>query len=99
MPSPVAALTAPVLRGPEGPPGAGGGGAQVVGESPGGVRNGTNMLFTLGHNFRAGTVAVYFNGLRNQSGADYHETAPNQITFTTAPESGDTLIVDYIQES
>jgi hypothetical protein len=64
-----------------------------------GSRNGTNKIFTLTNNFVSGSTHVYVNGIRYTPGGgyDYTESAVNQITFTTAPDSGDLITVDYIK--
>lgn len=72
--------------------GGGGGATPVVGAVPTGTKNGTNTVFTLGSAYDAGTTAVYINGLRE---TNYTESGSGQITFGTAPLSGDVIIVDY----
>lgn len=79
--------------------GAGGGGdsfATVVAEVPTGTKNGTNVTFTVGHNFRTASTAVYRNGLREHLGVGYTEASANTLTFSTAPLSDDDLLVDYV---
>lgn len=78
--------------------GGGPGGNRVNNEIPSGSMNGVNMTFTLSANFVAGSVAVYHNGQRLKQGAinDYVEQGTNQIVLTFAPESTDTLVVDYV---
>jgi len=60
-----------------------------------GAVNGTNKLFLTSHDFIALTPHVYLNGVRQFRGDDYTEQGVNQIYFTTAPFSGDKIIVDY----
>lgn len=64
-----------------------------------GSRNSVNKVFTLRNNYLSGTTRVFINGVRLTLGAsyDYVETAPNQITFTNAPDNGDLITVDYIR--
>jgi hypothetical protein len=64
-----------------------------------GLRNGVNKVYTLTNNFLSGSTHVYVNGIRYTPGGgyDYTESAANQITFTTAPDSGDLITVDYIK--
>lgn len=64
-----------------------------------GLRNSLNKVYTLTNNYQTGTTKVYVNGVRYSPGAgnDYTESAPNQITFTNAPDSGDLILVDYIK--
>jgi hypothetical protein len=61
-----------------------------------GLINGVNAVFTLPSNFQAGTVAVFTDGLRNKRTVHFNETAPNQVTFISAPLTGTTIVIDYI---
>lgn len=65
-----------------------------------GSRNSINTLFTLTNNFQTGTTRVFVNGIRMTPGLsyDYTETSSNQITFVTAPDAGDLIVVDYIKQ-
>lgn len=65
----------------------------ITGETPAGTKNGVNKAFTTANNFRAGTTAVYLNGLRE---FEYTETGSNQLTFGDAPLSTDSIRVDYL---
>lgn len=71
---------------------------QVVNETPGGTMDGVNTTFTLANTPSSGTVAFYYNGQRlkynSGSGGDFTVSGTN-VTLTTAPIVGDTLIVDY----
>lgn len=69
----------------------------VDGETPAGSVNGANTVFTTAFNFTAGSTHLYLNGLRLKPGTgnDYRETAANQITLSTAPQTGDALLIDY----
>lgn len=73
----------------------------VTGETPGGTINGTNTVFTTFYAFKPGTTHFYLNGvrLREGPGFDYLEGNNHQtLTFlTSAPMSGDILLVDYIK--
>ncbi len=64
-----------------------------------GARNSVNGVFQTSFNFVAGSTKVFRNGLRMTKGAgyDYTETGANQITFTSPPDNGDLLIIDYIK--
>lgn len=66
----------------------------VYGETPTGTVNGTNGAFTTSNTPTSGTVRVYLNGLRQTPTTDY-SVSTNTITFTTAPLTGDVIIVDY----
>lgn len=65
---------------------------RVTGETPIGTVNGSNAVFTTTYDFIVGTTAVYRNGLRESY---YTETAPNTLTFSSAPLSSDKIEVDY----
>lgn len=82
--------------GPPGPPGTGGS-TLVTGETPSGVKNGTNLVFTIAQMPLAGSVSVYRNGLRERSGVGYSMSG-STITFTTAPLPTDELTTDYLLE-
>jgi hypothetical protein len=70
----------------------------VTEETPSGTINGSNTAFTLANTPTSGTVKLYLNGVRQKSGAgnDYTISGTN-ITMTTAPISGDVLLVDYMK--
>ena len=82
--------------GPPGPPGTGGS-TLVTGESPSGVQNGVNLVFTAAQSPMAGSMSVYRNGLRERNGVGY-SVSGSTITFTTAPLSTDELTIDYLLE-
>lgn len=90
--SPYAVILVPVPggQGEQGPPGEG---VQIFGEALTGAKNGTNTVFTTADNFRAGSTAVYLNGLRE---FHYTEAGANQITLEDPPLSGDSLRIDYV---
>ena len=59
--------------------------------------NGSNTSFTLPEEYQAGSLRVYYNGVRQVEGETFDEH--NTTTFTTTdfiPETGDFLTVDYI---
>lgn len=64
-----------------------------------GTKNSSNTLFTISANFVSNSTRVFINGVRMQRGVgnDYVEVGTNQIQFTTAPDSGDIIVVDYIK--
>ena len=62
--------------------------------------NGSNTSFTVPENYQAGSLRVYYNGVRQVAGETFSEH--NSTTFTTTdfiPETGDFLTVDYIASS
>lgn len=64
-----------------------------------GSRDSSNQLYTLRHNYVAGSTRVFVNGVRQTPGAlyDYLETGTNTITFNYAPDNGDLITADYIK--
>lgn len=83
-------------QGPKGDRGEPGNGVTITDEALTGVRDGNNTIFTTAHAYVANTVAVYYNGLREHRGVGFIESAPSQITITSAPGSLDTIVVDYL---
>ena len=61
--------------------------------------DGIIVEFTVANDFVLDSMKVYLNGLRQQkgSGKDYIEVGPNKIQFSTAPEVGDIVLVDYVK--
>jgi len=86
----VIVLAVPGQQGVPGPPGQG---VQVFGEPPGGTRNGSNLTFVTGQDFRPNSTAVYLNGLREDG---YTESLPHTIVFDDPPSSADRIFIDYI---
>lgn len=76
---------------------ASGGGSSAsfsIGEVPTGTVDGLNAAFAAGHTPVVGTVAVYLNGTRQQSGSDYTISGAT-ITFANAPLAGSIILIDY----
>jgi hypothetical protein len=62
--------------------------------------NGSNTSFTIPEEYQAGSLRVYYNGVRQVEGETFSEH--DTTTFTTidfTPSTGDYLTVDYIQSS
>ena len=83
---------------------------RVYGETPAGLVNGANTVFTTSSDFQPGTEIVYFNGLRQTEGVgcDYVRsesggvgTGYDTLTFAVAPRArlggkpDDKITVDY----
>ena len=69
-------------------------------ETPTGLVNGVNAVFTLAATPITGTEEVYLNGLLQDVGASEDYTiSGTTITFNTAPATGDKLRVSYIKSS
>ena len=63
--------------------------------TPIGDINGINKDFSVDYNIEPPTSRVYLNGIRQYLTTDY-TVSGNIITFVTAPEINDIIIVDYI---
>lgn len=85
-----------VTPGPVGEAGPPGEGFQVFGEVLTGTRDGVNTTFTTALDYRAGSTAVFRNGLREQVGPCYVESPPRTVTFDEPPMATDDLSIDYI---
>ncbi len=86
------------VNGTSGPCGSAGTGPGFVdGETPAGLINGSNAVFTVGNPpAPAGSLALYRNGLLQAQNVDY-SVAGNVITFApgSLPLTGDTLMATY----
>ena len=69
----------------------------VDNETPGGVKNGSNVTFTTFYNYKPGTTKLFVNGVRQREGVgfDYLEAGTNQLTLSIAPIVSDILLIDY----
>lgn len=69
----------------------------VTEETPSGLVNGSNTAYTLANTPVAGSVRLFQNGLRLETGGglDFTISGAN-ITFNTAPETGDSIVADYL---
>lgn len=60
-----------------------------------GAVNGSNTSFSTTTQFLPGSTRLYRNGVRQKLGVDYIENATIGVVFTTAPLTGDILVIDY----
>lgn len=68
----------------------------VSNEVPVGLVNGSNTAYTTASNMATGSLRVFRNGIRLKGGGvDFTQGSNNAFTMTTAPNTGDTLLVDY----
>jgi hypothetical protein len=69
----------------------------VTREVPSGLVNGSNTAFDTANNFTSGSEHVYLNGILQNVGAgnDYVVTDANTITFNTAPQTNDVILISY----
>ncbi len=74
---------------------------KVFGETPVGLINGSNVIFTIVYDFVPGSLELFLNGLKLRigTGNDYQETAANVVTMEYAPTTGDILEVNYYKQS
>ncbi len=80
-----------VGRGPQGPSGTTP--TFVLAEVPTGLINDVNTIFTTVDPFTQ--IWVFKNGVRQTPSIDYDITDVDEITFVSAPLTGDGIIVDY----
>ena len=56
--------------------------------------NGSRTVFTLSQSYQAGTISLFYNGIK-QTGT-FTESGSAEITITfAAPESGESLTIDF----
>ena len=66
---------------------------------PSGTINGTNKIFTLNSNVFDDThLSVFLNGVLQKPVDDYDLTDSAEITFVDAPETGDQIVVFYVDD-
>ena len=70
-------------------------GYSVYNETPVGLLNGVNTVFTTAAAFVSGKTRLYLNGIRQKLSGDYTETGGNEVTFSSAPASTDSVLIDY----
>jgi hypothetical protein len=64
-------------------------------ETPTGAVNSVNLIFTTSAIYKAGSLSVYVNGLRQKKTAFWTETTSTTFTMNQAPITGDLVTVDY----
>ncbi len=69
----------------------------VTRETPSGLVNSSNTVYTLASTPIAGTEHVHLNGILMASGGTDYTISSATITFVTAPATGDILRVSYIK--
>ena len=68
---------------------------RVYGENLSTQLNGSNLVLTVSQSYQAGSIALFYNGLR-QSSNEFNETSSTTITLTiSAPANGESVIIDY----
>jgi hypothetical protein len=69
----------------------------VENEIPIGAIDNINTSFTTAFNFEPGSLCVFLNGLKLDSGVadDFIETGPNTFALNIAPLTNDIVMVNY----
>lgn len=88
------ARVAVVIRGAKGENGTGSVDL-VVGEVLAGVVDGSNVTFTTAVAYKAGSTAVYLNGIRQSRDVNYVEAGGTGITLGFPTYPGDLIQADY----
>ena len=72
-------------------------------ETPAGLVNSANTVYTLGATSFTSSILVFQNGILQRTGSagafDYTVTADDEITFTAAPTTGDFILVSYVKSA
>jgi len=64
-------------------------------EVPSGLKNGSNVTYTLANTPTSGTEMLYLNGILQNAGGEDYTITTNTITMTSAPISTDVLLCTY----
>lgn len=57
--------------------------------------DGNTTVFNVPVAYEAGTLRVYYNGVRQESGNGFSETTTTTFTTVFTPQNGETIAVDY----
>lgn len=60
--------------------------------------DGSTTVFTTPANYKANSLRVYYNGVRQESGNGYSETSSNTFTTVFIPQLNESLSIDYQEE-
>ena len=71
---------------------------RITRETPTGLINSSNTVFTTATDIHSETERVWLNGVMQLRGTDYTVTDTDEITFTTAPTTGDTVVISYWED-
>ena len=61
--------------------------------------NGTRTQFTISEEIQSGSLRVYWNGVRQVESSTFNENTQTTFTTTFTPQSGETIVVEYIPAS
>jgi hypothetical protein len=70
-------------------------GSFVVGETPLGLINGSNAIFSTSQNFVPESIQVFINGISQTNSIDYTTSGTNTINMNVSPIVGDYIRVNY----
>jgi hypothetical protein len=74
--------------------------AQILySETPSGVVDGSNKVFTTLYSYTTERTYLYLNGQQLELGSDYTESADKELTFQFAPQLGDVVFVQYVRQT
>jgi hypothetical protein len=70
----------------------------VFHETPTPATNGSQVIFTVASAYVSGLLEVFLDGLLQTKNTDYTETNSTSFTFVIAPDSDESLRVNYIKQ-
>lgn len=62
-----------------------------------GAINDINDTYTISEAIKAGSLCVYYNGMRLRNGTDFTENSSTVFQLSFIPATGESLIIDYIK--
>jgi len=70
-------------------------------ETPTGLINGANAVYTTSQDFIDGSELLFYNGILQRKGGtfDYTVTGGDEITFTFNPVDGDFILISYVNDT
>jgi hypothetical protein len=66
-------------------------------ETPSGLVNGSNTLFTTAYPYKNQTLSIYLNGAKLSLTSDYILLLPQQFQFLTPPMTNDIIRIEYVR--
>lgn len=72
-------------------------GELVTNEVPEGLIDGSNATFTTEFEFVPESISITINGLEQKSPENYITSGTQTIIFSSSPETGDQILIDYIK--
>lgn len=68
---------------------------RVFNETPIGILDGVNVIFTSLDNFIPETVTIFLNGMFQRVVIDFHTVGNNTIILTSSPSSTENILINY----